>query len=106
VEEAWSLNHAKLLYLVSKYAVCARRAEDQEGWIRSLPLIILMYEGIVAGVLDFDYAPASTLISMVSKSAVVMVVTAPFVSSFAQEWRANYLLLLLLPLLLPLLLLF
>jgi hypothetical protein len=69
VEEEWSINHAKLLYLVSKFAVCARSAADQEGWIRSLPLIILMYEGIVAGVLDFDYAPASTLISMVRTDA-------------------------------------
>lgn len=67
VEEQWSANHSKLLYLVSKYAICARTAADEEGWIRSLPLIVLMYEGIVAGCLDFDYAPASTLISMVGK---------------------------------------
>jgi len=28
-----------------------------------VPLIVLIYEGIVAGVLDFDYAPQSVLIS-------------------------------------------
>lgn len=65
MEEEWSPNHAKLLYLISKFAVCARTADDAESWIRNLPLIILLYEGIVAGCLDFDYAPASTLVSMV-----------------------------------------
>jgi WD repeat-containing protein 35 len=65
VEEEWTANHAKLLYLISKFAVSARTAQDQESWIRSLPLIILMYEGIVSGCFDLDYAPTSTLISMV-----------------------------------------
>ena len=41
----------------------ARHAEEKEGWIRQVALIIMMYEGIVQGVLDFDYAPNSTLVS-------------------------------------------
>lgn len=59
----WSLNHAKLLYLVSKYAVTALSVDEEESWIRNVPLLVLVYEGIVGGVLDFDYAPQSTLIS-------------------------------------------
>ena len=30
--------------------------------VRKQALVVLLYEGIVAGVLDFDYAPASSLI--------------------------------------------
>jgi hypothetical protein len=59
----WSVNHAKLLYLISKYAVTAQTVEEEETWIRMVPLLVMVYEGIVAGVLDFDYAPQSTLIS-------------------------------------------
>mmetsp|Transcript_10807 Transcript_10807/g.26463 ORF Transcript_10807/g.26463 Transcript_10807/m.26463 type:complete len:893 (+) Transcript_10807:104-2782(+) len=59
----WSLNHAKLLYLIHKYAVTAQSLEEEETWIRNVPLLVMVYEGIVAGVLDFDYAPQSTLIS-------------------------------------------
>jgi len=33
-----------------------------EGWIRKPALVVLIYEGIIAGVLDFDYAPASVCI--------------------------------------------
>ena len=36
VEEEWSFEHVKLLYMMSKYAVCARSAHDQESWIRSM----------------------------------------------------------------------
>ena len=59
----WSLNHAKLLYMISKYAVTAQSKDEDESWIRNVPLLVLVYEGIVKGVLDFDYAPYSTLIS-------------------------------------------
>ena len=56
-------DHAKVLYIIAKYARCAVTAEQKEGWIRQIPLMVLLYEGIVAGVLDFDYAPGSRLIS-------------------------------------------
>ena len=59
----WKLNHAKLLYMINKYAQPAKTAEEEESWVRNVPLIVLIYEGIVAGVLDFDYAPQSVLIS-------------------------------------------
>ena len=68
---------------VSKYARCARSVDEQESWIRrsaayclpivcaalksigSIPLSVMMYEGIAAGVLDYDYAPQSMLVSQV-----------------------------------------
>ena len=49
----------------SKYAQAAQTKEDKEGWIRETQLLVLIYEGVVAGALDYDYAPASVLISQV-----------------------------------------
>ena len=60
-EEEWTMEHLKLLYLISKYAVTAQTAEDKEGWIRETPLLVLIYEGVVAGALDYDYAPCSMM---------------------------------------------
>jgi len=54
-----SFEHAKLLYLVSHYARASKSEEQPETWVRQLPLDVLMYEGICAGKLDFDYAPIS-----------------------------------------------
>ena len=68
IEEEWSPEHAKILHLMSLYAKCALSADENESWIRSIPLLVLMYEGIVAGVIDFDYAPASMLITQHGKS--------------------------------------
>jgi hypothetical protein len=61
--EEYSEDHAKLLYLVSLYARCALTPDDREGWMRMIPMMVLMYEGITKGSLDFDYAPSSCLIS-------------------------------------------
>eukprot|EP01052_Picozoa_sp_SAG31_P016655 SAG31_NODE_1111_length_9858_cov_33.709909_4_plen_168_part_00 len=55
------MEHLKLLYLISKYAVTAQTKEDKEGWIRETPLLVLIYEGVVAGALDYDYAPCSVM---------------------------------------------
>eukprot|EP00961_Rhodomonas_salina_P157265 2117413-Rhodomonas_salina.2 len=63
IEFDLSVNHSKLLILVSKYAQCALTADDHESWIRQVPLYVMVYEGIVAGVIEFDYAPASVLLS-------------------------------------------
>ena len=68
IEEEWSMEHAKILYLMSKYAKAALAPEDQEGWIRQIPLLVLLYEGIETGSLDFDYAPCSMLISQGGRS--------------------------------------
>ena len=68
VEEEWSPEHAKILYLMGLYAKCALTASDNESWIRNIPLVVLIYEGIVAGTIDFDYAPKSVLITANGKS--------------------------------------
>lgn len=58
----WSEEHLKLLYLISRYSHCAQSAEEKEQWIRKIPLLVLIYEGIVKGVFDYDYAPASEIV--------------------------------------------
>ena len=66
--ETWTYDHGRLCYLMSLYATCAQSAEDNEGWLRQLPLNVLMFQGITSGVLDFDYAPCSALISSGGRS--------------------------------------
>jgi hypothetical protein len=61
-EEEWTNDHLKLLYLISRYAKCSLTAEEKEGWIRKNSLLVLIYEGIVAGAFDYDYAPVSQLV--------------------------------------------
>ncbi|KAF1317434.1 hypothetical protein FI667_g14840, partial [Globisporangium splendens] len=63
VTERWPKDHVMLLYMLSRYAVCAKSASEQETWIRQIPLLVLMYEGIAAGALNFDYAPAAIVIA-------------------------------------------
>lgn len=56
-------NQNRLLYMLSLYTKKATPGTDeQDEWIRKPALIVLIYEGIVSGVLDFDYAPASNFI--------------------------------------------
>ncbi len=54
--------HARLLYLISRYSKPAQTEKDESVWIRSLPLRVLMYEGIISGVFDWDYGPASIML--------------------------------------------
>jgi len=61
-DEEWTNDHLKLLYLISKYAKCSLAAEEKEGWIRKNSLLVLIYEGVVAGVFDYDYAPVSAMV--------------------------------------------
>ena len=49
-----------LLYLISRYSQAATDKDHKEEWIRKIPLMVLIYEGIVAQVLDYDYAPGDT----------------------------------------------
>ncbi len=56
-------NQNRLLYMVSLYTKKATAGTDEKDeWVRKQALVVLLYEGIVAGVLDFDYAPASVSI--------------------------------------------
>ncbi len=56
-------NHSKLLILISKYGIPASAQNAKESWIRELPLTVMIYEGVTAGVIDCDYAPKSMIIS-------------------------------------------
>lgn len=56
-------NQRRLLYLISLYTRPAKTANDKEEWIRRMALLVLVYQGIVKQALDYDYAPASTLIN-------------------------------------------
>lgn len=60
--DSLSVEHFKMLYLVSKYSAFAERAHDAEVWVRYQPLLVLLYECIVRGVFDYDYAPASAMV--------------------------------------------
>lgn len=51
-------NRQRLLYLISLYTKLAER-EKKGTWIRKLPLQVFMFEGIVAEIFDWDYAPTS-----------------------------------------------
>jgi hypothetical protein len=61
-------NQRRLLYLVSLYS----RGHGQEAvahggggggeWLRQQALLVLVYEGVVAQVFDYDYAPQSVLL--------------------------------------------
>jgi len=49
--------------MISLYSRKATAGTDEKDeWVRKPALIVLIYEGIVAGVLDFDYAPASAMV--------------------------------------------
>jgi WD repeat-containing protein 35 len=52
----------KLLYLISKYSHCAQTVHEKERWIRKLPMLVLLYEGIISNVFEYDYAPASEVV--------------------------------------------
>jgi hypothetical protein len=52
-------NHAKLMVLISHFGTCAANATESETWLRSVSLLVLIYEGIQLRVFDFDFAPQS-----------------------------------------------
>jgi hypothetical protein len=55
-------NQNRLLYMISLYTHQAENEDDREEWMRKQALMVLVYEGVVAQVLDYDYAPASDLV--------------------------------------------
>ena len=61
-DDFWTMNHLKLLYLISKYSHCAQTVHEKERWIRKLPMLVLLYEGIVQRVFEYDYAPVSEVV--------------------------------------------
>eukprot|EP00936_MAST-01D_sp_MAST-1D-sp1_P001529 g1529.t1 len=62
--EKYSMNHAKLAYVISRYATCALSVAQQETWLREHTLSVLTFEAIIAGLINLDYAPQSVLLSL------------------------------------------
>jgi WD repeat-containing protein 35 len=62
--KAWTSTHIKIIALISMYGRSALKSIDNETWVLQVPLMVLIYEGIARHVLDGDYAPASTLVSI------------------------------------------
>ena len=67
----FTTEHVLLCRLISMYGKCALKPGEQETWVRSTPLNVLIYECIAAGVLDFDYAPVLADISYKGESKKV-----------------------------------
>ncbi|CEG47274.1 uncharacterized protein PHALS_03920 [Plasmopara halstedii] len=63
-----SANQFKLLYLINLYAVASNSTRQNERWIRHVPLLVLLFEGILNDAFDFDYAPASIRLSYKGKT--------------------------------------
>jgi hypothetical protein len=62
IETGLTENQGRLLYMIGLYTRPAKTSTDKEEWIRRQALLVLIYEAIVAQVLDFDYAPSSEIV--------------------------------------------
>lgn len=47
---------------MSLYTHPAESSSEKEKWIRKPSALVMIYEGIVAQVLDYDYAPSSEVV--------------------------------------------
>ncbi|CEG40393.1 uncharacterized protein PHALS_10596 [Plasmopara halstedii] len=56
----WTPSHLRLLYLLSRFATYPKSTDEEEKWLRSLPLQVMVFEAIVRGLLAFDYSPVCT----------------------------------------------
>ena len=55
-------NQNRLLYLIDLHTKRAEDRTDSDLWIRKQALSVLIYEGIIANIFDYDYAPQSASI--------------------------------------------
>jgi hypothetical protein len=55
-------NQLRLLHLLSRYSQPAAGPGEREQWVRRTPLLVLVYECVTAGALQYDYAPCSVAI--------------------------------------------
>lgn len=62
IRQGLTENQRRLLYLMSLYSSPATTSAEKERWIRKPSVLVLIYEGIVAQVLDYDYAPSSEVV--------------------------------------------
>ena len=51
-----------MLYLIHLHSRRAESKDDTDLWIRKQALSVIIYEGVVADVFDYDYAPTSSLV--------------------------------------------
>lgn len=54
--------HIKLLLLISLYARPDGPAHQRHNWIRELALSVLIFEGSLSGLFEYDYAPTSRFV--------------------------------------------
>mmetsp|Transcript_26207 Transcript_26207/g.32134 ORF Transcript_26207/g.32134 Transcript_26207/m.32134 type:complete len:845 (-) Transcript_26207:121-2655(-) len=55
-------NQNRLLYLINLHTKKAESREASDCWIRKPALTVIIYEGVVESLFDYDYAPFSTLV--------------------------------------------
>lgn len=55
-------NQNRLLYLIDLHTAKATDRESSDRWVRKQALSVLIYEGIISGIFDYDYAPQSSLV--------------------------------------------
>ncbi len=55
-------NQNRLLYLLDLHTKRATSKDDTDLWIRKQALSVIIYEGIIADIFDYDYAPISSVI--------------------------------------------
>jgi WD repeat-containing protein 35 len=67
--ERIGVNHTKLVCLVGRYSSATASANEEDVWMRKSALSVLIYEGCVGGLLDYDYAPRSLLLPTTASSA-------------------------------------
>jgi len=67
--ERIGVNHTKLVCLVGRYSSATASAHEEDVWMRKSALSVLIYEGCVGGLLDYDYAPRSLLLPTTASSA-------------------------------------
>jgi len=61
MEDGFTDDQLKLLYMIALYSHQAETVEDAEKWIRHMPLTVMMFECIVEQAFDYDYAPMSVV---------------------------------------------
>jgi len=55
-------NQNRLLYLIDLHSRKAENRNEKDIWIRKQALSVIVYEGVLADVFDYDYAPTSILV--------------------------------------------
>jgi len=55
-------NQNRLLHLLDLHSKKAENRNEKDIWIRKQALSVIVYEGVLADVFDYDYAPTSTLV--------------------------------------------